>query len=114
MNQLQPAALIVLMACAGMPGIAADKPAPAGATGPYDNVAQWLKPLDPGRVIYPLTVFAQSPDRIFIGIGGTSLPLDKSVSYEHSSWQKDYPGARADHKLIVVDHNGKVVEDWAQ
>ena len=105
--------LAILAGCMAVAG-AADKDIPPNATGPYANIAEWLKPLDQGRFIYPLTVFAQSPDRIFIGIGGTSLPLDQKISYEHSSWQPEYPGARPDHKVFVVDHTGKVVEEWKQ
>jgi WD40 repeat protein len=87
---------------------------PADATGPYDNVVEWLKPVAPGRYVYPLTVFAQSPDRIFIGIGGTSAPLDPKVKYDGDSWSKEYPDARSDHKVFVVDHTGKIVEQWSQ
>jgi 6-bladed beta-propeller len=113
MYKIKRAAFVILAGCIATGANAADK-IPANATGPYNNIAEWLKPLDEGRVIYPLTVFAQSPDRIFIGIGGTSLPLDEQISYEHSSWQKEYPGARPDHKVFVVDHTGKVVEEWKQ
>ena len=72
-------------------------------------VAAFLQRMD-GHAHF--AVFAQTLDRIFIGIGGTSLPLDEEISYEHSRWQKDYPGARPDHKVFVVDHTGKVVEEW--
>jgi hypothetical protein len=113
MYKIKSAAFVIIASCIAAATSGADK-IPANATGPYDNIPQWLKPLDAGRVIYPLTVFAQSPDRIFIGIGGTSLPLDEKVSYEHSSWAKEYPAARPDHKVFVVDHTGKVVEEWKQ
>jgi DNA-binding beta-propeller fold protein YncE len=113
MNKRKSAAFAILACCIAIGASGADR-IPADATGPYDNVPQWLKPVAAGRYIYPLTVFAQSPDRIFIGIGGTSLPLDPKIKYDGDSWRKEYPDARADHKVFVVDRNGKVVEDWAQ
>jgi hypothetical protein len=114
MKPLRLAVPAILVSAVAVFGNATGQSIPAGATGPYDIVAGWLRPVDAGRVIYPLTVFAQSPDRIFIGIGGTSLPLDPKASYEHSSWSAEYPGARSDHKLFIVDHTGRIVEDWSQ
>jgi DNA-binding beta-propeller fold protein YncE len=105
-------AILASALCAA--AVAADQEVPAGATGPYDYVANWLKPVAPGRWIYPLTVEAQSPDRIFIGIGGTSLPQDPNVKYDGDSWRKEFPDARQDHKVFVVDRTGKVIENWSQ
>src|SRR5262245_55714644 len=41
-------------------------------TGPYDVVANWLKPIAPGWIVYAVDVFAETPDRIFIGSTGAS------------------------------------------
>jgi DNA-binding beta-propeller fold protein YncE len=113
--QLKPALLAILASGLTFIASAADnKPAPANATGPYDYVPGWLKPVVAGRNIYPLSVFAQSPDRVFITSGGTSAPLDPKVDYGGNSWRKEFPDAIPDHKLYVVDRNGKVIEDWMQ
>ncbi len=114
---MQKLKLAVLAGLAGgitIVGAAADKPLPPNATGPYDSVVNWLKPVAKGRNIYPLTVFAQSPDRVYVGSGGTSLPLDPKVDYGGNSWRKEFPDARPDHKVYVVNRNGQVIEDWTQ
>jgi hypothetical protein len=103
----------VLAGCLLAIASAADKPVTAD-TGPYNYVNNWLKPVEAGRWIYPLTVEAQSPDRIFIGIGGTSKPQDPNVKYDGDAWRPEFPDAKKDHKVFVVDHTGKVIESWAQ
>jgi peptidylamidoglycolate lyase len=78
-------------------------------TGPYDAVVRWLKPVDADRVLYPVSVFAETPDRVFIGNKGTSPPPGNMHGFEPA-----YPGTRGDHLLLVVDRNGRVVEEWSQ
>lgn len=78
-------------------------------TGPYDAVAGWLKPVDASRVTYPVSVFAESPDRIFIGNKGSSPPPGNAHGFDPK-----YPGTRTDHLLLVVDRYGRLVEEWSQ
>jgi streptogramin lyase len=113
------AAFALLMGCiaaaaAADQGASVDTKVSADATGPYSYATDWQKPVAPGRFIYPLTVEAQSPDRIFIGIGGTSLPLDPKVKYEGDSWRPEFPGAISDHHVYIVDHTGRILEEWSQ
>jgi hypothetical protein len=92
-------------------------------TGAYDVVPGWLKPPNPeGWVPGPITaIFAESPDRVFL-IERGELPLPEKV--------KPGPGAmfgatgrsasgavsqaRRENYVLVVDRNGKVVENWTQ
>ena len=82
-------------------------------TGPYDVVANWLKPTEEGRLLYPISVYAESPDRIFIASVGTTLKPPKGVSY-YGNFDLKRAGARVDRQLIVVNRNGEMVEDWSQ
>jgi len=82
-------------------------------TGPYDAVPNWLKPVEPGRLLYPVAVFAESADRIFIASVGTTPTPPRGVSY-YGNFNPATPGARVDKQLIVVNRNGEMVEDWSQ
>jgi peptidylamidoglycolate lyase len=83
-------------------------------TGEYDWIPGWLKPVEEGRIIHPVTVFAETADRIFIGLNGTS-PIPKP-SEPRADWIMDpkVPGARVDHQVFVVNRDGKVIEEWKQ
>jgi hypothetical protein len=78
-------------------------------TGPYTPLVGWLKPVAGDRVIYPVSVFPETPDRIFIGNKGTSPPPGNAHGYDPK-----YPGTRGDHLLLVVNRNGQIVEEWSQ
>jgi DNA-binding beta-propeller fold protein YncE len=106
------AVAVVVVAEAGLSTAAiAATPAAGGdsPTGPYAAVAGWLKPVESGRVVYPVSVFAESPDRIFVANKGTS-PIPGNAH----GFDVKYPGTRTDHLLLVVDRNGKVIEEWSQ
>lgn len=82
-------------------------------TGPYDVVPNWLKPVEEGRLLYPISVHAESPDRIFIASVGTTLKAPQGVSY-YGNFSLSRAGARVDKQLIVVNRHGALVEDWSQ
>ncbi|MGH2437685.1 MAG: 6-bladed beta-propeller, partial [bacterium] len=77
-------------------------------TGPYDLVANWLKPIEPGTTTYVVSVFAESPDRILIVSTGAT-PGEQVGTFNAKA-----PGARLDHLMLVVDRNGRVIEEWRQ
>jgi len=92
-------------------------------TGAYDVVLDWLKPPNPeGWVPGPITaIFAESPDRVFV-IERGELPLPEKVKPGPGA-MFGAPGrsasgavsqARRENYVLVVDRNGKVVENWTQ
>ena len=82
-------------------------------TGPYDVVANWLQPLEPGLLLYPVAVFAESPDRIFIGSSGTT-PSPPAGTVLYGNFTLKTPGAKVDYQLIAVNRHGKLTEKWSQ
>jgi 6-bladed beta-propeller len=83
-------------------------------TGPYDWVPNWLQTIEKGRIIHPVTIMAESEDRVFIGLNGTS-PIPKPDEHRlFWPFKLDYPGARVDHQVLVVNRDGKVIEEWSQ
>ena len=83
-------------------------------TGPYQWVPGWLKTVEEGRIIHPVTVFAESEDRVFIGLNGTS-PAPKPGEHRLNwGYTNSVPGARVDHQVLVVNRDGKVIEEWSQ
>ena len=86
-------------------------------TGPYDVIENWLETVEAGWYHHVTGVFAQSPDRIFVtasgatpiapppAAGGRPLPPPQGFDPER-------PGAKSDHFLIVVDGDGKKIDEW--
>jgi len=80
-------------------------------TGPYTAVANWVKPVREGYLQRGVSVFAETPNRIFFtsdiefipqrGLGGAGRPAPDHTSPEH-------------HWVMVLDGNGQVVEEWKQ
>ena len=102
--------LALALATVAAAGAYAQTPAAGSAPNrPYEAVANWLKPVDAPRLLYPVGVFAETPDRVFIGNKGTVPPPGDLHGFDPK-----YPGARIDHQLFIVDHNGKLVEEWSQ
>jgi peptidylamidoglycolate lyase len=66
-----------------------------GIPRPYDLVPGWLKLVAKGRTVYPVTVFAEGEDRVYIGIDGPR-------------------GDKTDHQVFVVGQDGKVIEEWSK
>lgn len=92
-------------------------------TGPYDVVADWQKPVREGWFLYSNSVFAESTDRIVIGSAGErpipSTPLTPPVPGWNlvgspTAWDSKAPDAHEVHKVIILDRNGKKVDDWSQ
>lgn len=77
-------------------------------TGPYDVVPNWLKPIEAGTTTYVVSVFAESPDRLLMVSTGAT-PGDQVGTFNLKA-----PGAKLDHLMLVVDRNGRVVEEWRQ
>lgn len=77
-------------------------------TGPYDVVPNWLKTIEEGVTTYVVGVFAESPDRILVT--STGATPGKQVG----TFNPKAPGAKLDHLMMVLDRNGRVVEEWRQ
>lgn len=80
--------------------------------GPYDVVAGWLKPVEEGWFLHPVSVFAESPDRIFIA--STGVTPKATAPRGLTAFDPKVPGARLNHHLVVVNREGQVVERWTQ
>ena len=88
-------------------------------TGPYDVVANWLQPIEAGWIVYAVDVFAETPNRIFIGSTGSS-PVPQPAAGRRGGgppqqlFNQNIPGAKLDHFLVVVNREGKLIEEWRQ
>ena len=84
-------------------------------TGPYDVVPDWLQPVHPGWYHHVTGVYAESPTRIFITASGeTPIPAAKvgGRPTAPAGFDPDAPGARSDHFLVIVDANGRIIDEW--
>ena len=88
-------------------------------TGPYDVAANWLQPIEAGWIVYAVDVFAETPNRIFIGSTGSS-PVPQPAAGRRGGgppqqlFNQNIPGAKLDHFLVVVNREGKLIEEWRQ
>jgi peptidylamidoglycolate lyase len=98
--------LLLTVATATVP--AAQQKGGVDETGPYDLIANWFKPIEKGVTTYVVSVFAESPDRILMVSTGAT-PGDQVGTFNPKA-----PGARLDHLMVVVDREGRVVEEWRQ
>ena len=80
--------------------------------GSYDVVVGWLKTVEEGHLISPVTVFAETPDRIFVGSLGITPTATAPPNLR--VFNPTVPGARVAHPLFVVNRNGEIVERWTQ
>ena len=80
--------------------------------GPYDVVENWLKPVEEGWLIHPVAVFAESPDRVFIGLTGVTPRASAPPGLR--TFDPKVPGAKVHHQVFVVNRGGAVIEDWTQ
>lgn len=91
-------------------------PASSQETGPihgaYDLVENWLKPVEEGMLIHPVSVAAQSPDRVFIALAGVTPAATAPPGV--GSFDSNLPGTRIKHQIYVVNRNGEVIERWSQ
>ena len=109
--------LLLAAAIATLP-VAARQKGGEDETGPYDVVENWMAPVQPGWIVFAVDVFAESPNRIFIGSTGTSPMPDAAQGGRGASalrlFNLSIPGARLDHFLVVVDRQGRPIEEWSQ
>ena len=77
-------------------------------TGPYDLVPGWFKTVESGVTTYVVSVFAESPDRILMVSTGAT------AGDQVGTFNIKAPGAKLDHLMMVVDRNGRVIEEWRQ
>ena len=90
-------------------------------TGPYQVVDAWPQPWSKAGYIWGSqpAVFAQSPDRIFIGARGElklpeTLPRGFNGIWGSMGQRATEPKAEFRNCLVVVDRAGKLVESWTQ
>ena len=79
-------------------------------TGPYDVVEDWFKPLHEGRSQCVLGVFAETADRVYVV---TEVEVATSAPAGNCTAERSKPGSHS-HFVLVVDRNGKTVEEWSQ
>ena len=110
---------LLLVAAAASP-VAVQQKGGEDEFGPYDVVANWQKPIAPGWIVYAVEVFAESPDRIFVGSTGASpIPEPPAGGRGRGApaiglFNLNIPGGKLDHHLAVLDRNGNLVEEWKQ
>jgi sugar lactone lactonase YvrE len=81
--------------------------------GSYDAVAGWMKPYTgEDNLVSPVTVFAESADRVFIGSLG--ITPKASAPPTLTVFNPKLPGAKIDQQLVVVNRNGEPIERWTQ
>ena len=90
-------------------------------TGPYTVAGGWPQPWSKAGYIWGSqpAVFAQSPDRIFIGARGELKAPDSPARGFNGSWgslgqRATEPKAEFRNCIVVVDRTGKLVESWTQ
>ena len=90
-------------------------------TGPYDVATGWPQPLGHSGWTWGSQggVFAESPDRIYIANRG-ELPIPEKAPEGYTGGYGAFgqPATqgkpRMQHCILVVDGNGKLLEDWTQ
>ena len=90
-------------------------------TGAYEVVEGWPQPWSKPGYIWGSqpAVFAQSPDRIFIGMRGELKAPEPAPRGFNGSWgstgqRATEPKAELRNSIIVVDRAGKLLEAWTQ
>ena len=116
--------IVVALGFAGRPAMLQDKGAEKGGedeTGPYQVAEGWPQPWSKPGYIWGSqpAVFAQSPDRIFIGARGElklpdTLPRGFNGMWGSLGQRATEPKAEYRNCLVVVDRTGKLVESWTQ
>lgn len=90
-------------------------------TGPYEVVANW--PATFARAGYvqgsQAGVFAESPNRIFLGNRGElklpdKLPADFNGAWGSLGQKANAPPSELRNCILVVDGSGKILESWTQ
>lgn len=108
--------LLLTFACALLVvvAISARQAPPAKPDGPlhgaYDLVENWMELPEPDVLIHGTSVFAQTPDRIFIAMAGVT---PKAVA-PPGLGAFDYRVSKVRHQIFVVNRNGRITERWTQ
>ena len=100
--------IFLILLVASTASVAVQQKGGEDLTGPYDVVRGWFKPVEPGVTTYVISVFADTPDRILVVSTGAT-PGDKVGTFN----PKD-EGAKLDHLMLVLNREGRVVEEWRQ
>ena len=105
---------------AAVPALAQEKGG-EDETGAYEVVANWPQPWSPAGYIWGSqpAVFAQSPDRVFIGVRGEIKAPNPAPRGFNGSWgstgqRATEPPAETRNCLVVVNRSGHVIESWTQ
>lgn len=103
------------LAIALLAALSATLPAQKGGIdlhGPYDAVAGWLKPVEEGWILHPVSVVADTPNRIFIA--STGVTPKASAPPGLTTFDPKVAGATVNHQLVVVNRDGRIVERWTR
>jgi len=105
------ATLLVSTLSLSASGLRAQEKGGSDDFGPYEPARDWIKPVRPGYIERGVSVFAESPDRIYFtsdievmpqrGFGGAGPAAADHLSPDH-------------HWIMVLDRNGNVIEEWKQ
>ena len=82
------------------------------SAAPYEVVANWMQPIEEGVTTYVVGVFADTPDRILVQSTGAT-PQDQGAAV-NPTFNPNAPGSKLDHLMLVLDRNGRIVEEWRQ
>src|SRR5678816_4546734 len=90
-------------------------------TGSYEVVPNWPQPWSAAGYVWGSqpAVFAQSPDRIFIGMRGeiqapSPAPRGFNGSWGSTGQRATEPPSETRNCIVVVDRSGKLIESWTQ
>jgi len=119
---LRPAAGrdLVLLTIMAMVAVTAGTPAgqtPGGdpntpgldMNGPYDPVPDWYKAIHPGTLQCGSGVAVETPNRIYV-----VTEVEVPAGHQGACTPERYKFGAHSHNILVLDGNGKVVEDWKQ
>ena len=112
--------ILVAAGLIGRPALSQDKGG-EDETGPYEVAESWPQPWSRAGYIWGSqpAVFAQSPDRIFIGARGELKLPEKLPRGFNGIWgslgqRATEPKAEFRNCIVVVDGTGRLVESWTQ
>lgn len=104
------AALLMTIALPAVQDLAPAQKGGSDLTGPYAPVADWFKPLHDGRRQCVVSVFADTPDRIYLV---TEVEVAETFAAGNCAAERTTPGVHR-HFILVVNGRGEVIEDWSQ